>query len=149
MLKKQFSNASSSMEEAAEIRKRTMSEMVSNVQNGISSGNTVLYQLSSREFWTESRPRTLRSGLVIRDGVNACPTMEEMYSQQSPEVGPVHLPIYRPTGLFNLNSRSEPGLWKSKCEIMSKNLMNANSYRAKKTWQDAPTASLNMRSHQV
>lgn len=58
----------------------------------------------------------------------------------------MHLPIYRPTGLFRLNGRSDTGLWKSYSEIMRNNLMNANAWKSNKTWQSAPTASANMRS---
>ena len=77
--------------------------------------------------------------------INDCPTMEEMYENQSPEVGPVHLPIYRPTGLFRLNARSDHGPWREYCEVMrNNNLMNANSYKSNKTWQYAPAASANI-----
>ena len=59
---------------------------------------------SSISLSLEDRVKAKDTTFRPRDGVNACPTTEEMYDNQSPEVGSVHLPIYRPTGLFKLNA---------------------------------------------
>ena len=114
--------------------------MIAGVQK---AGSTLLGFLITRGL---DRLRARDTTFRPRDGINACPNMEEVYENQSPEVGPVHLPICRPTGLFNLKGRSEPGLWKSYSELMRNSLMNANSYKSNKSWQSAPTASASMRS---
>ena len=83
-----------------------MAELIDDVERGISSGSTVLdYVIKNGLDRLKAKEAVFRP----QCGVNACPTMVEMYENQAPEVGAAHLPIYRPTGLFRLNANSDLG----------------------------------------